>query len=222
MIPAITGTIDADEINVFDPEPETVVTSLLNYLNNENRLGEHIDENAFYDEWADANGSDYEDSLCVHTVGDGEHEHVQPALRARTAIINDSLNTANTYSIGKYKFKLQVDIWTASKYKRNQLYKSLYSAINEAFINGSDRSSGLSLMLENYFSAIARYDITSYNFPDSESVSQEDEWRVRIQIDCHFDQRVMKIEPIMADIQTVTSDQTTGEEYISPTVNIGE
>lgn len=195
--------IDADEIGVHDPEIETVVQSLINYLNTDERMGSLIDQ--FYDEWPDANQGEYEKTMAIHTVR-ATHTDAMKEVKNVQEVLNDSINVAVSYSTGYYDINLQVDIWCPYKHQRNELYQKFYDIINEEFLTKDNVSKGLSLTLENYFDTIARYDIVGYNFPDSERASQENDFRAVIDMTVHFDKIMQKKQPKMTQIEITEQD----------------
>jgi len=202
--------IDIDDVNKFDPELDTVVDSLVNYL--QERLSDDIDQ--FYSEWPEANLGENEVTLAAHTI-DAALTNRKIVIVDKQDILNESVKAAATYRLGTYDINIQVDIWTPYKAKRNELYTKFCDTINEEFLNGDWKPVGLSLTLENYFDTIARYEIVGYNFPDEERASQVDEWRVVIAMKAHFDKKRQKIVNKITDSIIVDSDEITEEEYIS-------
>lgn len=210
-------SIDIDDVNKYDSELDTVIDSLINYLNTSERLGDKIDK--FYSEWPEANRGEFDRSISCFTVS-SDHNYVQPVLEKIEDISNEAVKVAATYRVGSYNMDLQLDIWCAYKAQRNELYKMFYEIMNEEMLTKDWAPSGLSLKLENYFDTIARYDIVSYNFPDDQRSSQEDEWRARIGLRVHFDKKLQKVQYKITEPIIVDKDQDTGEEYISEHVII--
>lgn len=211
--------IALSDVNVHDPEVETVVKSLTEYLNTPERMGDDVDK--FYNEFPDANEGEFSVVLSAHTVN-ADHTHVFPVVDKLTPIIDEDIKQAATYRTGKYDIRIQVDIWAPYKAQRNALHKKFTDIINEDFLTMDGRPTGLSLPLVNYFDTIARYDIISYNFPDSERSSQEDEWRARLVLNVHFDEKRQKVVNTIKEPILVVKDTDTGEEFISETIEIGD
>lgn len=209
--------IDIDDVNKYDSELDTVIDSLINYLDTKERLRNDIDK--FYPEWPDANQGEYEKTLSVHSVN-VDHNYTMRTLLSQRDIIGETVKVAALYRVGEYEMDLQLDIWTPYKAQRNSLYKKFYEIINEEMMTGDSKPSGLSLTLENYFDTIARYDIVGYNFPDDERSSQEDEWRVKVDLKVHFDKKIEVIANKITDTIIVDKDTDTGEEWISETIII--
>lgn len=208
-------SIDIDDVNEYDSELDTVVDSLINYLKDDLRLGEHFD--VFHNEWPEANNGENEKILACHTVT-VKHNYTFPTLLSKQDIIGDTIKTAALYRVGSYDIALQVDMWFTYKSQRNKAYKKFYEVINEDMLNNDFVPSGLSLKLENYFDTIARYDISGYTFTDDERSSQEDEWRVKIDLKVHFDKKLQKVMHKINETVIVTSNEI--EEYISEKVQI--
>lgn len=85
------------------------------------------------------------------------------------------------YVVGSYEFNLQVDLWCRTKEERNEYYQKFFKAMTSQF-----PVLGLTLTLENYYSSVCRYNMTSFLKEDAEISSQTREWRVKITIiaDC--------------------------------------
>lgn len=208
---------DIDEVNIHDSELDTVIDTFIDYLKNSDALKKEIDE--FYPEWPDANGGEEEVTLSVHTVN-AEHEPRMRTLKSKTDIVGDPVKAAALFKIGAWDFDIQVDIWTPYKAKRNELYKKFHDLINAEFMSDGVSPAGLSLTLKNYFDTIARYEIVGYNFPDDERSSQDDSWRVRIDMKVHFDKMIELVLNKITETVIVIKDQDTDEEYISERVEI--
>ena len=209
--------IDIDDVNKYDSELDTMIDSLLNYLKNNERLGKLIDN--FYPEWPEANQGEGEKTLSAHSVTI-KHNYTMRTLVKVDDIIGETVKVAATYRVGEYNNDIQVDIWCPYKSQRNEIYKAFYETINEEMLNSDSKPSGLSLVLENYFDTIARYDIVGYNFPDDERSSQEDEWRVKIDLKVHFDKKLQVLSNKILEPIIVDSDPDTKEEWISETIII--
>lgn len=213
-------SINREDVNISDPETDTVIESLIEYLKTPLRMGEFIDQ--FYDEWPEANQGEFEKTMSIHTVDSSDVPH-SPYVESTEEITNELVDVAATMVTGKIDIKIQVDMWLPYKKLRGKAYKQFIKSIDEEFLNNDSRPMGLSLPLINYFNTIARYDIVGYNFPDDQRSSQEDDWRIIIDMQVHFNKKVQKILPKMTDIQLVTDDGVVGndtEEYISETVVI--
>lgn len=207
--------IDIDDVNSGASELDTVIDSLINYL--EERMSDTIDK--FYPEWPEANMGEYQNVLSVHTVN-ASHRHTMRTLLSAQDVLNDDIKTAALYRVGDYEMELQVDIWCAYKSQRNKIYSKFYDIINEELMTKDNAPAGLSLKLENYYGVIARYDISGYNFPDDERSSQEDEWRVKIDLKVHFDKVVEIALNKIKETIIVDTDPDTGEETISENIVI--
>jgi hypothetical protein len=95
------------------------------------------------------------------------------------SLTNGSVKTK--YVVGQYEWKLQLDLWCASKEQRHKLYEQFFNAFNSQW-----PTMGLSLTLSGYHDEICRYDLTGYKFDDSEAGSQRKEWRATMSVlaDC--------------------------------------
>jgi hypothetical protein len=209
--------ISQDDLTVTLPESEIAIQELKKYL--ELNMGNAVDK--YYGEWPDSHLGEYENTLSIHTVN-AAHTHVMPSKESETDIIEDASKVAALYRTGKFDLTLQVDIWSPYKVKRNELFKLFHDTLNKEFAEGDSRPTGLSLQLAGYYNVIARYDITGYNFPDSERGSQEDDWRAVIDLQVHFDTKRYKLLTKIQETIIVDKDEVTEEEWISETVIIDE
>lgn len=105
---------------------------------------------------------------------------------------------------GQYEFNLQLDLWARSKAERHLLFENLQRAFTSQFpVNG------LSLTLSDYFNVMARYDIASSKYEDSEQSSQRREWRAIVDVSAHCHSIFEKVENIIsvAVAETETTDE---------------
>lgn len=97
----------------------------------------------------------------------------------------DQLNkTLVTQIIGEHDWKMQLDLWCASKFERETTLGAIKAAINAQVSDGSgqNKASGLSLQLTNYYNDWARFDIDSIERVDDEASAQRRERRVKISL----------------------------------------
>lgn len=115
-----------------------------------------------------------------------------PDLQNRTVV---------KWIVGEYDFKLQLDLWAASKKERNDLYDLFFQKFNRDI-----NPMGLGLQLEKYHGIWCRYDMTGYSFEDGEAASQRREWRAKIDIvaNCRaiLEQTLYAMKVIETDVET--------------------
>lgn len=106
---------------------------------------------------------------------------ISPYVIGKTEPTEVERQVTVTKVIGRYDFTLQVDLWTAYKAQRDQLYEEMFLALSQ-----DPEVPGLSLELSEYYDEWARFDIDQPEFVDDESGSQRNEWRVivRVQANC--------------------------------------
>lgn len=134
--------------------------------------------------WPDPNYALKYPSMSVFTPGEPTHTPIPPYLISN-APSPDAAKLTYKYVVGMYEWKMQLDMWCSSKFQRHVLYDKFFQAFNGQFISGNTEVMGISLPLTDYHNTIARYDLISYNFDDSESSSQRKEWRAKFGIIAH-------------------------------------
>lgn len=100
------------------------------------------------------------------------------------------------FLVGYVDFNLQVDLWTDNKEERQDLMQK----ISEVFNPEIDRSSGLSLVMDDYHDRRCRFEIDSTNIDDNDDSAIRSEWRYRIMVRCHTDLIVSKLYSSIGDI----------------------
>lgn len=123
------------------------------------------------------------------TVASGDQDYAAPG-------VDEIARKRITYTFGKYVFNLQLDLWTATKFERHQLYESLFQAFNS-----DTRASGIRLKLSDYFDQWAAFLITGFRMQDSEEGSQRGEWRVIVDVTCDIRAMAQKLEYPMVTIE---------------------
>lgn len=118
----------------------------------------------------------------------------------------DDGKTPVRYVVGSYEFSLQVDLWTAYKAQRPDLYEEFFRAINKQMT-----PMGLSLPLTDYYGSIAHYHITGLAFIDTEGDSQRQDWRCKVDVICTVNHVFEKLEFV---IETIENNTTITEETI--------
>jgi hypothetical protein len=108
------------------------------------------------------------------------HRHLQTVKKTIEEIDGEDVKSSVKYVVGDYEWRMQLDIWSGSKPERHRLYESFYRAFNDQFVRDEMETLGISLRLENYHNIIARYNLVSFAFDDSEAGSQRKEWRTKI------------------------------------------
>lgn len=121
-------------------------------------------------------------AMTVFT-GAPTHRPFAPYIISNTAKGSDKF--VSKYVVGDYEWKIQLDMWCSHKPQRHALYERFYQAFNNQFVTEEHETAGISLPLVGYHNTIARYDLVSYNFDDSEAGSQRKEWRTKFGILAH-------------------------------------
>lgn len=127
-------------------------------------------------------------------------------------------NNESVYLVGQYDKRLQLDIWTDYRDIRTDLYEKLHNVFMGQFVN-SEQSAGLSLVLKDYYNAVARYDIVGYTILDAEPNSQVSEWRVKVDVLVNYPRLLSKTE---SSITQATIKHAIGEESNTENLDINE
>lgn len=107
----------------------------------------------------------------------------QPTLISKTAPDSNGQVIA-TECIGLIDFKIQLDLWCATKPQRNAVTTQLTDALNAQAADNTGRNNpaGLSLSLTSYYNEWVRYDIDGYNFVDDEQAAERQERRMKMDL----------------------------------------
>ena len=120
-------------------------------------------------------------SMAISSPGTPEIVNLMPTLHKKTVNEDDQNFYDAVYNIGQYNVSLQIDLWTEYKSRRFEWYEYIMKGFDHQFING-DLPQGLSLTMDDYHDAIARYDVVGYNYGDNEESSQRSEWRMTLNV----------------------------------------
>jgi hypothetical protein len=184
-------------------------------------------------EWPDAKHKMVLPCLSIITVGTPRIVPGMPILHSKATVLDEddepTINTTTVYIMGHYEAKIQLDLWTDYKAKRNVLYEKLMAAFDKQFVDAGSPQ-GLSLTLVDYHNCFARYDQTGYTYMDSGDTSQREEWRVKIDVEVSYPRLAEKVESIMAEItlknridETVVAESEDPiEDDTNETLIIGE
>lgn len=123
------------------------------------------------------------------------------------------LTVKTLWNTGDVNYSIQMDLWAGSKKERQLVLGEIFEAVNPNVFPKSfktERKMGLILELEDYFDALASYDMTDYKFDDSEISSQRREWRATITLIGMTDIIRERKEPAMItpvfDLKVTTGD----------------
>lgn len=79
--------------------------------------------------------------------------------------------------VGIYDFTLQIDLWARNKEERDDVFDSLFNALNPQI-----SPMGLVLPMEEYFNQFCDFVYVGHQYQDSEIRAQRDEWRVTLNV----------------------------------------
>jgi hypothetical protein len=193
------------------PSNIVAVKTLAAYLKAE------IPELNILEEWPDPKEEMALPTLSILSVGKQEHTHAFPLIHKKIAIEGEELKKKVVYSVADMDIKLQLDLWTDYKAKRDEFYDLIMAAFDKQFlVNGAP--TGLSLELEDYHETFARYDQTGYTYLDSSDNGQRQEWRAKIDVLVNHPRLVEKDEFIMAEI-TLKNEINETADLQDETVN---
>lgn len=111
-------------------------------------------------------------SVSVFASSDAKFRPLMPYVTSQGATGVD--NKANVrWAVGIYDFNLQLDLWARNKEERDDVFDSLFNALNPNI-----SPMGLVLPMMEYFNQLCDYLYVGHTFQDSEVRAQRDEWRV--------------------------------------------
>lgn len=119
-------------------------------------------------------------ALSVFSGSPVLHRHYAPVRKTIESIDGEDVKVKPVYVVGDYEWRLQLDFWCGSKPERHRIYEAFYKAFNDQFVKDEYEMLGISLRLEEYHNIIARYNLVSFAFDDSEAGSQRKEWRIKV------------------------------------------
>lgn len=116
--------------------------------------------------------------------------------------------------MGAFEYKLQIDLWADSKPARAKIESELLGAFSK-----DPSVAGISLQLADYFNEWVRFDITSFDYPDSGEASQRSEWRTLITVlaSCKHiaETNAFVIETIENNLETPDSIASVDEDDVT-------
>jgi hypothetical protein len=120
---------------------------------------------------------------CTILISNTAFTPMMPYVHRKGEIVENEDETIEALvqrCIGSYEFRLQLDIWCATKPLRHAMWEKFVQAFNKSAVPGID------LQLTNYFDIFAHYSLSNFEFLDTEPGSQRDEWRIRATVlaDC--------------------------------------
>jgi len=177
---------------------------------------EMTDLESVYDEFPNHNEKMVLPCASVITVGTPTLTNLMPYTFKKEVDPDNADNDLVYDVIGQYDARIQLDLWTEYKIQRGRLLDIFDNALNKQQIE-SDLPSGLSLILSDYYSAIARYDNVGYTYMDSEENSQKDEWRVKVDLLVNYPKIKVKSIPRISEIKIInqiSDDKNVGDDNI--------
>lgn len=175
------------------PSNRVAVKTLAKYLQ------EQLPDVKILEEWPDPKTEMTLPCISILTVGTPVYSHRFPVIHKKVDDEENPVNKTVVYIVGQYDAKVQVDLWTDYKGRRDELYERVMDAFSRQFID-FDLATGLSLELVDYHETFARYDQVGYTYMDSADNSQRAEWRAKIDIEVNYPKLVEKSESIMEEI----------------------
>ena len=148
-------------------------------------LGEYLLANVpglreYLEEWPEPNMQ--LDMPCVAiTLGNPEFRPLAPYYIKPTADEVAALDAGETLAVkwvtGIWDFKVSLDIWAQNKEQRDDMFDSIYNALNPRI-----DPMGLDLVLPNYFNQLCELVFVGHTLADSQEQAQRDEWRVTLNV----------------------------------------
>lgn len=150
---------------------ELALDDLITYLKTQ------IAATAFIRDFPNRNEALVMPSITVTHNTDGAYESLDPYELSISTPVGDSAAVTVIWIVGQWDFKVQLDLWAASKPARDKLFSDVYRAINKQI-----HPMGLSLPLPSYYGLFARFDINGFSHIDNEQAAQRQEWRTKIDL----------------------------------------
>lgn len=171
-------------------------------------LGKYLLDNVkglreYYPEWPSAHERIRLPSVSIFT-GSSDFRPAMPYIKSMGAVSNSASEI--TYVVGHYDFNIQMDLWTGSKGERDDIFDSLFNALNPNI-----NPMGLELTLEEYFSQLCSYTYVGHTIGDSEQAAQRDEWRMTLNLLATCKAIRTKQEFVIEDVQTQSEIEEAGE-----------
>lgn len=129
------------------------------------------------EEWPVANQQLAYPSLTIFQ-GSPEFENLAPYELSRSEVESGLIKSLVV--VGQYDLRLQLDLWCRNKKERDDVFESLFNALNPEVLEG--RPMGKSLKLTNYYGIYARTEVIGHTFGDLEEGAQRQEWRVKLTV----------------------------------------
>jgi len=115
-------------------------------------------------------------SVSVFASSNAEFRPLMPYL-ANEPVPGLNNKAKVRWVVGIYDFKVQVDLWGRNKEERDDIFDSLFNALNPTI-----SPMGLVLRMEEYFNQLCEFLYVGHTIQDSEERSQQDEWRVTLNL----------------------------------------
>ena len=115
-------------------------------------------------------------SVSVFASSNAEFRPLMPYLDAAPTVVVNNKSKLR-WVVGIYDFTLQLDLWARNKEERDDIFDSLFNALNPKI-----DPMGLVLPMPEYFNQLCDYLYVGHNFEDSEVRAQRDEWRVTLKL----------------------------------------
>lgn len=139
--------------------------------------------------------------ISIYMQGDCNIESHTAVLREQLAIENDSINVTARLMVGRVELSLVCDLWESSLSRLGKLFSDFKNAINLSL--NQDNPKGLILELQGYYGTLARYDIINYSHVFGESEMQREEFRMKVKLNCSFDEIKELITPRIIDARII-------------------
>lgn len=132
-----------------------------------------------YDDWPNPNQK-LEFPSCSIFSGPMAFTPVMPYVTSKGAKITTGADT-DKYPVrrvmGRWDFKLTIDLWADSKPSRATIENQLITAFN---LNPD--VAGIRIQLTDYYNEWVSFIIDRFSYPDSQEGSQRSEWRSKIEV----------------------------------------
>lgn len=163
---------------------------------------------AVYDDFPNHNQALKYPALTVFT-NEPKFENLMPYVHSKKDPTGISSEVVKV--IGQYEFRLQLDLWSKTKFERHDLYESLFRALNPNSLNP-----GLSIKLTEYYDLWCRYTFISFSFLGSEPESQRNEFRAKINVIADVKAVTESVESLMDTIENNLEIPSPVEEIDEP------
>lgn len=163
-----------------------------------------------YDEFPSSNLKIKMPSISIFASSNAEFRSLMPYVEKKAGSAGGPVIAANKakirWIVGIYDLTLQLDIWTRNKEERDDIFDSLFNALNPKIA-----PMGLVLKLDEYFNQLCSYEYIGHTMQDSGERADRDEWRMTVNVLVTCKAVRERSEFIITDTDTAAEIEAQGQ-----------